>query len=155
MSELKAGEAKNEAKQVVPVPKKLPRPLPRVDIYAKTKPFWNAANHGKLMLQYCADTGRFQWFPRSASVYNGKRNIEWREVSGRGTVYSWTLAVAPWPGHEDRVPYVCALVELDEGVRIVANLFNVIGEDVKIGLPVKLMWERLSDAYNYPAFEPA
>jgi len=135
--------------------KKPIRPLPRADIYAKTAPFWDATNLGKLMLQYCKDSNKFQWFPRSGSVFTGKRNIEWRESSGRGTVYSWTLSVAPWPGHEDRVPYLCAYVDLEEGVRVLANLYNVKPEDVKIGMPVKLTWERLSDKYNYPAFEPA
>lgn len=135
--------------------KKPNRPLPRPDIYTKTSPFWEAANQGKLLLQYCKDSHKFQWFPRSGSVFNGKRNIEWRESSGRGTVYSWTLSVAAWPGHEDRVPYLCAYVELEEGVRVLANLFNVKPEDVKIGMPVKLTWERLSEKFNYPAFEPA
>ena len=136
-------------------PVQTPRPLPRPDIYTKTASFWEAANQGKLLLQYCKDTGKYQWFPRSGSIYTGKRNIEWREASGRGTVYSWTLSVAPWPGHEDRVPYICAYVELEEGVRILVNLFNVKPEDIRIGMPVKLMWERLSEKFNYPAFEPA
>jgi uncharacterized OB-fold protein len=135
-------------------PRKPLRPLPRPDIYAKTAPFWEAANEGKLLLQYCKDSGKYQWFPRAGSVHNGKRNIEWREASGRGTVYSYTVSVAAWPGHEDRVPYTCAYVELEEGVRILANLFNVKAEDVKTGMPVKLMFERLSDKFNYPAFEP-
>jgi len=136
-------------------PKKPVRPLPRPDIYTKTTPFWEAANQGKLLLQYCKDTGKYQWFPRSGSIYSGKRNIEWREASGRGTVYAYTVSVAPWPGHEDRVPYLCAYVQLEEGVRILANLFNVKADDVKVGMPVKLMFERLSDKFNYPAFEPA
>lgn len=138
-----------------PEPKKPQRPLPRADIYAKTTPFWEAAHQNRFVLQFCKDTGRAQWFPRSGSVYTGRRNLEWRESAGRGTIYSWTLSVAPWPGHEDRTPYLCAYVELDEGVRILANLYNVKPDDVKIGMPVKLMWERLSDKYNYPAFEPA
>lgn len=136
-------------------PKKIVRPLPRPDIYAKTTPFWEAANQGKLMLQYCNDTAKFQWFPRSGSVHSGKRNIEWREASGTGVVYSYTVSVAPWPGHEDRGAYICAYVELPEGVRILVNLFNVTPGEVKIGMPVKLMFERLSDKFNYPAFEPA
>ena len=142
-------------KTVSQTPRPVSRPLPRPDIYTRTAPFWEAANQGKLLLQYCKDTGKYQWFPRSGSIYTGKRNIEWREASGRGTVYSWTLSVAPWPGHEDRVPYICAYVELEEGVRILVNLFNVKPEDIRIGMPVKLMWERLSEKFNYPAFEPA
>jgi uncharacterized OB-fold protein len=135
--------------------KKTPRPLPKPDIYAKTRPFWEAANQGKLLLQYCKDSGKYQWYPRSGSVHTGKRNIEWREVAGRGTVYAYTVSVAPWPGHEDRVPYLCALVELQEGVRILANLVNVKPDDVRSGMPVQLVWERLSEEFNYPAFEPA
>ena len=134
---------------------KIPRPLPRVNIYMNTKPFWDAAKEGKLVIQYCKDTGKPQFFPRPVSLATGKRNLEWREVSGRGKVYSWTTTYSPWPGHEDRVPYICALVELDEGVRMLVNLLNCRSEDVAIGMPVKLCWEKLSEDINYPAFEPA
>ena len=138
-----------------PEAKKIPRPIPRPNTYMNTQPFWDAAKTGKLVIQYCKDTGKPQFFPRPVSMANGKRNLEWREVSGRGKVYSYTNTFSAWPGHEDRVPYIVALVELEEGVRILANLFNVKAEDVKIDMPVKLFWEKLSDDINYPAFEPA
>lgn len=136
-------------------PKKIPRPLPRVNVYMNTKPFWEAAREGALVIQYCKETGRPQFFPRSVSLATGKRNLEWREVSGNGKVYSWTTTYSAWPGHDDRVPYICALVELDEGVRMLVNLLNCEGNDVKIGMKVKLCWEKLADDVNYPAFEPA
>jgi len=136
-------------------PRKTPRPLPRVNHYMHTKPFWEAAKDGRLLIQYCKDTGKPQYFPRPVSLATGRRNVEWREVSGRGKVYSWTVTFSAWPGHEDRVPYVCAQVELDEGVRILANLMNCKKEDIKIGMPVKVCWEKLSEEINYPAFEPA
>ncbi len=132
---------------------KVARPVPRADAYMDTKPFWEAAKNGKLVIQYCKDTGQPQFFPRPVSMANGKRNLEWREVSGLGKVYSFTNTFIPWPGHEARVPYLCALVELEEGVRILCNLYNVKAEDVKIDMPVKLCWEKLSDDINYPAFE--
>jgi len=134
--------------------KKIPRPLPRVNAYMNTKPFWDAAKEGKLVIQYCKDTGKPQFFPRPVSLATGKRNLEWRQVSGRGKVYSWTTTYSAWPGHEDRVPYICALVELDEGVRMLVNLLNCNSEEVKIDMPVKLCWEKLSEDINYPAFEP-
>lgn len=137
------------------VEKKIPRPVPKVNVYMDTAPFWKAANDGKLMIQYCKDTGQPQFFPRPVSMATGKRNLEWREVSGRGTVYTFSIHHNAWPGHEDRVPYVVALVQLDEGVRILCNVLNVKPEEVKIGMPVKLCWERLNDDINYPAFEPA
>ncbi len=137
------------------VEKKIPRPLPKVNAYMDTTPFWKAANDGKLMIQYCKDTGEPQFFPRPVSMATGKRNLEWRAVSGRGTVYTYSTTYNAWPGHEDRVPYICALVQLEEGVRILCNLLNVKPEEVKIGMPVELCWERLSDEINYPAFQPA
>lgn len=136
------------------VEKKIPRPMPRVNSYMDTKPFWQAAREGKLMLQYCKDTNEPQFFPRPVSMRTGKRNLEWREASGRGRVYTYSNHFNPWPGHEDRVPYMVALVELEEGVRILCNLVNVKAEDVKIDMPVKLTWEKLSDEINYPCFEP-
>ena len=141
-----------EAKKI---PRPVSRPIPRPNTYMDTRPFWDAAKNGKLVIQYCKDTGKPQFFPRPVSMANGKRNLEWREVSGKGTVYSYTNTFSAWPGHEDRVPYLCALVELEEGVRMLCNLFNVKAEDVKIGMPVKLYWEKLSDDINYPAFQPA
>ena len=134
--------------------KKIPRPIPRVNAYMALSPSRQASNNGNLLIQYCKESGKPQWYPRPVSLATGRRNLEWREVCGRGKVYSWTVTYSAWPGHEDRVPYICALVELDEGVRMLANLLNVKGEDVKIGMPVQLCWERLSDEINYPAFEP-
>lgn len=134
---------------------KTPRPLPRVNVYMNTKPFWEAAREGKLLVQFCKDTNRPQFFPRPVSLATGRRNVEWREVSGRGKIYSWTVTYSAWPGHEDRAPYVCALVELDEGVRMLANLTHCRPEDIKIGMPVRVCWERLSEEIHYPGFEPA
>ena len=138
-----------------PEAKKIPRPLPRVGAYMDTRPYWEAARNGKLVLQYCRDTGKAQFFPRPVSMETGRRNLEWREVSGRGTVYSFTNTFSAWPGHEDRVPYLCALVELPEGVRMMVNLLNVKAGDVKIGMPVKVCFEQLSDEIRLPQFEPA
>lgn len=138
-----------------PEAKKIPRPQPRVGAYMDTQPYWDAAKNGKLVIQYCRDTGKPQFFPRPVSMANGRRNLEWREVSGRGTVYSFTNTFSAWPGHEERVPYLCALVELEEGVRMLVNLLNVNAQDVRIGMPVKLCFEALSPDIRLPAFEPA
>jgi len=120
-----------------------------------TTPFWRATNEGRLLIQYCIDSGEPQFFPRPTSLVTGRRNLEWREVSGKGTVYSFTNTLNAWPGHEARVPYLCALVDLEEGVRILCNLYQVEPEDVRIGMAVRLHWERLADELVYPAFVPA
>jgi uncharacterized OB-fold protein len=135
--------------------KKVSRPLPRPNAYMNTAPFWEATKEGKFLLQYCKDSGKYQWYPRPVSIYTGKRNLEWRAASGKGTLYSWTVTYSAWPGHEDRVPYICAYVDLDEGPRLLCNLLNCDKDKVRIGMPVKLVWDKLEDGTNYPAFEPA
>jgi uncharacterized OB-fold protein len=132
---------------------KKPRPLPRPT--PTTKAFWDGAKEGDLMLQYDPSTRRYQFWPRMCSVRTGRRNLQWRKATGRGKIYSFTTTYVPTAGFEDKVPYLVGLIELDEGVRIIGNLINVKPENVKIGMPVKVTWEKLADDANYFAFEPA
>jgi len=131
------------------------RPVPKPNTFVASEPFWEAAQRGQLLMQYCVESEKFQHYPRPVSIYTGSRNLEWRPVSGRGTVYSYTVTRIPAAGFEGKVPYVIATVELEERVRIVVNLLNIAPDKVKIGMPVKLCWERLSETINNPAFEPA
>jgi uncharacterized OB-fold protein len=131
-----------------------PRKLPRESLYVDSAPFWQGTREGKLMLQYCKDTGRFQHFPRPVSLYTGSRNLEWRAASGHGTVYAVTALRTPGLGADGRLPCVLATIELDEGVRILGNLPGSAPGDVRIGARVKLAWDELSDG-RYPAFAPA
>jgi uncharacterized OB-fold protein len=129
------------------------RPTPRPDVFVSTKPFWDGAAQGKLMLQFCRDTSRFQHYPRPVSIYTGSRNLEWREVSGRGVVYASTTVRIPGPGVEGRIPLPVVTVELDEGVRIIGNILGASPELVAIGRRVELAWDKLDDGTPYPAFK--
>ncbi len=131
------------------------RPIPRQSGYVHSEPFWSGAKQGKLLLQYCVETGRFQHYPRAVSIYTGKRRLEWREVSGRGAVYACTVLRVPGPGLEGRLPLCVATVDLDEGVRIIGNVLNCDPTEVKIGDRVKVTWDKLNDEVRYPAFELA
>ena len=134
--------------------KNVNRPAPKPNAYMDTRPFWDAAKQHKLVIQFCLETSKPQFVPRPVSLQTGKRNLEWRQVSGRGTVYSFTNTFSAWPGHEARVPYLVALVELEEGARILGNLYNVKPEEVHIGMPVQVCWEKLADDIDFYAFEP-
>ena len=134
-------------------PQKKPRHIPRPPL--SNKPFWEAAKHGKLVLQYDPEAKRYQFWPRAISVASGKQNLEWREASGKGKLYSYTVTHVPVAGFEDKVPYVIGLIELDEGVRIMGNMPNVKPDQVKIGMPVKVGFEKLSDDISYFYFDPA
>lgn len=131
------------------------RPVPKPNAYVDTTPFWNGVKEKKLLLQYCPEAKRFQHLPRPVSVYTGKKNVEWREVSGDGTIYSCTVIRIPGPGMEGRLPLCVATVELDEGVRFIANVLNCNPEQLRIGARVKLAWDKLDGGHNYPAFELA
>ncbi|MBI4292172.1 MAG: Zn-ribbon domain-containing OB-fold protein [Betaproteobacteria bacterium] len=119
-----------------------------------TKPFWDAAKQEKLVIQYDPDSRCYQWWPRAVSVKTGKANLEWKEVSGNGTLYSYTVTHVPAAGFEDKGPYLVGLVELDEGVRIISNLSGVTEANVKIGMPLRVTWEKLTDDINLFSFEP-
>jgi uncharacterized OB-fold protein len=131
------------------------RPIPKPDVYVPTQPFWDGARAGKLMLQFCKDTNRFQHYPRPVSIYTGSRNLEWREVSGKGQIYACTIVRIPGPGVEGRLPLSVATVELDDGVRIIANIIGSNPENVTIGRRVVLVWDQLDGGMPYPAFKLA
>jgi hypothetical protein len=128
------------------------RPAPKENVFVDARPFWAGARAGKLVLQACADTGRLQHYPRPVSLFTGRRRLEWREVSGRGVVYAHTVVRVPGPGLEGRLPLAVALIELEEGVRIIANILDCKPEDVKIGQRVRLAWDHFDDGTPYPAF---
>lgn len=131
------------------------RPAPARNIFVQSDAFWDGARGGKLVLQYCRDTGRYQHIPRPVSIYTGSRNIEWREASGRGTIYARTVIRVPGAGVAGRLPLVAAIVELEEGVRIIANIIGAAPEAVRIGQAVELKMDHLDGDVPYPAFQIA
>jgi len=128
------------------------RPIPRP--CRTTAPFWEAAKQHKLVLQYDPDTDRYQFWPRPASVRTGRANLQWKEASGKGRLYSFTNTFVAAPGFEERVPYLVGIVELDEGVRVFSNLVNVAAAEVEIGMKMRVVWETLSPEIEFFAFEP-
>ncbi|MBI2206914.1 MAG: Zn-ribbon domain-containing OB-fold protein [Candidatus Rokubacteria bacterium] len=119
-----------------------------------SKPFWDGAKRGVLMLQYCPVAKKYQFYPRPVSVYTGKRNLEWRQASGKGTIYTYTITHrAPAP-FKDVPPYVVATVELEEKVRIISNVINCPVDQVRIGMPVRVTWTKIGDETMFPLFEP-
>ena len=132
-----------------------PPPSPPLPVPTEfSAPFWEAARQQKLVIQYCPESGKYQHYPRPVSIYTGKRNIEWREVSGKGSAYALTVTRRGPPAFRGQEPYLVAIVELDEGVRLLTHIVNCSGEDARIGMRVRLRWRVLSDAFSFPVFEP-
>lgn len=132
--------------------KKRPRPVPVPTNI--TRPFWDAAKQGKLVLQRCRRCGTWQYWPRPVCMRCISRDLEWKEAAGRGVVYSFTITRLPAEGFEGLEPYVLASVDLPEGTRMMARLLNCPIDRVRIGLPVRVVWEKLTDEISLPQFEP-
>jgi len=123
--------------------------------YNFSRPFWDASRQKKLVVQYCRRTGKYQHYPRPTSIFTGRRSdIEWREVSGKGEVYSWTIArrgPPPFHGHE---PYLVVSVTLDVGVNLIANMVHCGADEIRIGMRVVPFWVPLEDGTHLLMFEP-
>jgi uncharacterized protein len=119
-----------------------------------SRAYWAATREKRLVLQYDKRSGKYQFFPRATSIYDGRRDLEWREVSGTGEIFSYTVAYRarpPFRGHE---PFLIGLVTLDEGVNIMANIVHCRSEQARIGLRVKPFWLPLANGTHLLMFEP-
>lgn len=130
-----------------------PVPVPDPD----TEPFWDGCRRGKLLLQRCSGCSQYRFPPAGDCPHCGSGRASWVESSGRGTVFSWIVVVHPVPReiYGADVPYVVALVELDEGTRIATNIVGCAPERVHAGMPVVVSFERVSDELVLPKFRPA
>ena len=131
------------------------RPLPAVD--AVSAPFWDGARAGVLRLQRCTTCGAAQWYPRAICVQDGG-DVEWFDAAGTGVVHTFTIIrqnhARPF---QDQLPYVVAMVELPEGVRMMSGITHCPPDDVHIGMPVTV-WFALSgsdDDLRLPFWRPA
>jgi uncharacterized OB-fold protein len=116
-------------------------------------PFLEAAAGGRLVIQVCSACGHAQMPPRVRCETCGRTDLEWREAAGTGRVVSYTvLHRSP---DQRPVPYLYAIVELDEGPRVVTNLLAEPG-GVRIGQPVRAVFGPADeDGRRWPSFEPA
>jgi len=129
------------------------RPLPRPD--GDSEFYWAAARRHALMLQQCDECGRFRFYPRAICPFCLSEKLQWRQVSGRGVIYSFTVIYRPpSPAFHDQVPYVLALIDLPEGVRMMSNIIGCHPKDVYVGMPVVVTFEEVSDEITLPKFRP-
>jgi uncharacterized protein len=121
-----------------------------------SRPYWDALREGRLVIQQCAACGKLRHYPRPVCDACYSMDATWRAVSGRGRVHSWTVAHHPFhPGFKSELPYVLVTVDLDEGVRMLAQLRGVDLDTLRIGLPVAMTAERATDELTLPVFVAA
>lgn len=129
------------------------KPVPVVNTWAK--PFWDAAKEERLIIQKCQDCGEHIFYPRIACINCSSDNLDWIECSGKGTVYTYTVveANAPTAFMQD-LPYVVAVVILEEGVRMLSNIIDCDPYAVECDMPVQVTFEKLNEDYTLPKFTP-
>ena len=129
------------------------RPVPEAT--PESKPFWDALDQGRLVLQRCAACGKVRHYPRPVCDACYSMEATWIEATGRGKVYSFTVTHHAFdPGFKSEVPYILVTVELDEGVRMNAPLRGTEAHEIRIGMPVRIAFERVRDDLTLPAFVP-
>lgn len=130
------------------------KPTPIID--ADSKPYWDSAKSGKLVMQYSKDSDEYFLYSRSLTNTLNDKNITWKEVTGRGEIYSFTYVHTPaGEAFKNDVPYIVALITLEEGARIIANIEVEDNRRVKIGDKVYVYFEKISEELTIPKFKVA
>lgn len=135
----------------------LQRPLPQ-PITPEARPYWDGLREGKLRLPRCRDCGRPFFYPRVACPFCASRAIAWIDASGRGKLHSFSIAHQSFNrALKVPPPYVLALVELDEGPRMMGSLINVEPDPARLScdMPVRVVFSKLTDDVTIPLWEPA
>jgi uncharacterized OB-fold protein len=128
------------------------RPLPERD--AVFAPFWEGAAEGRLLYQECPECGHRQFYPRAICTACGG-DPAWAEASGRGTVHTYTIVRQYGaPPFKDELPYVVAMIELDEGVRMMGNVTDCPVDRVHVGMPVEAYAVAAADGVGVPFWRP-
>lgn len=133
--------------------KALPDPI------AETQAYWDGTKRHELLIQKCGECGTFRFYPRTYCINLNCHSDKstWEKVSGQGKVYTYTINYRPAPGFNTETPYVVALIELDGtgGVRMMSNVINVDPSQVRVDLPVEVVFEDVTDTITLPKFRPA
>jgi uncharacterized OB-fold protein len=128
--------------------------LPTADDH--TRPFWSAAREGRLLVMRCRACGRAHFYPRPFCPHCWSDAVEWEEASGRGGLYTYSVVRRnDLPPFDQRVPYVAAVVELEEGVRLMTNVVECDVDDLRVGMPVAVAFQAIDEEYAIPVFRPA
>lgn len=130
------------------------KPLPIItDV---NRPFWEAAKRHELRVPKCRECGNIHFPPGGMCPKCLSVDLDWVKLSGKGKVWSWVVFHQVFfKSFADDAPYNVAFVELDEGPVMITNLVKIRNEDIKLGMPVKVVFEDVTDTITLPKFEPS
>ncbi len=129
------------------------KPLPNIN--GDNKEFWAGCKEHELRFQKCNTCGYVRWPASIICPICYSKEMKWIVAGGMGKVYTFVIYhVAYHPGFENEVPYVVAVVELEEGPRLLTNIVCCRPDEVKQEMPVEVIWEDITEAFSLPKFRP-
>ena len=131
--------------------KPMPVPTPT------TRPFWDALREYRIRIQYSPSTGRYVFYPRVLAPGILADDLEWRDISGAGSLYTFTVSYRPVSPHfADDVPQILAIVQWDEGPRFSTEIVNAAPDVVRVGMRVRPVFSDHPDSgVTMLRYEPA
>ncbi|MFB7279368.1 Zn-ribbon domain-containing OB-fold protein [Streptomyces hydrogenans] len=125
------------------------------DIDAFTRPYWDAAAEGLLLLRRCRACERPHHYPREFCPHCWSEDVDWEPASGRATLYTWSVVHRnDLPPFGERVPYVAAVVDLAEGPRMMTQVVDVPEDDLRVGMALEVVFRDGGDGVTVPLFGP-
>jgi hypothetical protein len=128
--------------------------LPTID--DETRPFWDGCREGRFLVRHCRACGVDSFYPRPFCPKCWSDDVDWKAASGQGILYTYSVVhVNDLPPFPERVPYVAAVVELDEGPRVLTNIEGAGFDALAVGMRVEVHFRAISDDVTIPVFRPA
>lgn len=132
------------------------KPLPRPISPEVTRPFWEAAKRHELVMPRCTTCDHLFFYPRSECPRCLSSHLEWVRVSGRGRLHTYTIVYQPAnAAFRDDTPYIYAVVQLDEGPRMVSNVVQCDLDAVKVDMPLEAIFDDVTPECTLVKFKPA
>ena len=132
------------------------KPLPRPISPELTRPFWEAAKRHELVMPRCTTCDHLFFYPRSECPRCLSNHLEWVRVSGRGRLHTYTIVYQPAnAAFRDDTPYIYAVVQLDEGPRMVSNVVQCDLDVVKVDMPLEAIFDDVTPECTLVKFKPA
>jgi uncharacterized OB-fold protein len=129
------------------------KPVPEPD--EASRPWYDGARRHELMLQRCTVCGTAMAPVKPRCIACFAPSPEWVAAVGRGALYTYTIVHQPYPGFADEVPYNVAVIELEEGVRVTANVIGCENDELRIGMALEVVFDDITDEITLPRFRPA
>ncbi|GLF97320.1 Zn-ribbon domain-containing OB-fold protein [Streptomyces yaizuensis] len=131
-----------------------PHALPEIDDF--TRPYWEAAAEGRLLVRRCRGCARAHHYPREFCPYCWSADVVWETASGRATLYTWSVVHRnDLPPFRLRLPYVAAVVDLAEGPRMSTEIVECPPEALRVSMPLEATFRRAAPELCLPVFRPS